>query len=121
VLHLPRFSCPGSGKRRRVQDNYIETLALPRQPRQNSEDIIGEEAMAVGGEAIADEVVHSAGERFAGKIDAERLRSGEAGDDRERAGISETIEQTPRSRAPNDLAVLALVEEETYGISSAEI
>src|SRR5256885_9036055 len=121
MLDLECLAGAGSGKGRRIEDDRVEKFAFARQPRQNGQDVISDEAMLIHRHAVEGKIFAAALERFLRKIDADCQTARQAGDDRKGTGVSEAIQCPARCAAPNELSVLALVEKKTGRITGSEI
>src|SRR6188472_3957077 len=69
MLDLPRLAGARARKGGRIENDRVKALAFSGQAREDSEDVVGEEAMAIGSEAVEGEIFLAAIERFARKID----------------------------------------------------
>src|SRR5207249_4042722 len=81
VLDLETAPAGAAGEGRWVQDEGVEFLAAAREARKDLEDVVGQEGMPGGGEAVEGEIFPAAVERFSGEIEAYGARSGQGGDD----------------------------------------
>ena len=66
MLDLPRSAGARARESRRIEDDGVEEFALSCEARQNTQDVVGDETMAIGREPVESEIVAATVERFPG-------------------------------------------------------
>src|SRR5947207_7132543 len=110
-----------SRKRWRIENDRVELLAFSLQPRQDGHDVIGNKSMIRSRHGVEREIFAAARERLFRKIDVHRHRAHRCRGNRKRTRVRETVEESLRREIADEPSIFSLIDEETDGISRAEI